>query len=160
LNGDPEVMAYFPSVLTRQESDELVDRIEAGFVARGFGLWALELKSTGQMIGFTGLSVPSFEAAFTPVVEIGWRLARVAWGNGFATEAAKDCLNSGFTEHGLSEIVSFTFEGNARSRSVMERLGMTHDPSEDFDHPNLGGHRLARHVLYRLPANRWPEEDR
>jgi RimJ/RimL family protein N-acetyltransferase len=102
LNADPQVKEYFPSALTRQESDELIDRIEAGFVARGFGLWALELKSTGRMIGFTGLSVPSFDAAFTPAVEIGWRLARGAWGNGFATEAAEECLSRGFTEHDLS----------------------------------------------------------
>jgi ribosomal-protein-alanine N-acetyltransferase len=156
LNADPEVMEYFPSTLTAAESDRLVDRIEAGFDTHGFGLWALELKSSGEMIGFTGLSVPSFESAFTPTVEIGWRMARAAWGHGLATEAAEACLAEGFLERDLVEVVSFTFEGNLRSRAVMERLGMTRNPSEDFDHPNLPvGHRVARHVLYRMPAQRW-----
>ena len=155
LNADPEVMEHFPAPLSRIESDGFVDRIEAGFASHGFGLWALEMRSTGAFIGFTGLSVPSFEAAFTPTVEVGWRLARDAWGYGFATEAARAALDDGFREHRLVEIVSFTFEGNARSRAVMERLGMTHDPGEDFDHPTIQGHRLARHVLYRMAVDRW-----
>jgi ribosomal-protein-alanine N-acetyltransferase len=161
LNADPEVMEHFPSPLSPRESDELIERIEAGFVAQGFGLWALEVKATGEFIGFTGVSVPSFEAAFTPTVEVGWRLARRAWGNGFATEAARASLDVAFCDFGLPEVVSFTFEGNARSRAVMERLGMTHDPSADFDHPKIAaGHRVVRHVLYRMPADRWPAKDR
>lgn len=156
LNADPEVMEHFPSTLSRSESDELIDRIETGFAAHGFGFWALEVRTTGEFIGFTGLGVPSFEAAFTPTVEIGWRLAKSAWGNGYASEAARASLDLGFSEYGLPEVVSFTFEGNDRSRAVMERLGMTRVPSEDFDHPRVpAGNRVVRHVLYRMPAERW-----
>jgi ribosomal-protein-alanine N-acetyltransferase len=150
LNADPEVMEHFPAQLTRAESDAFVDRIEAGFAERGFGLWAVEVRATGEFIGFTGLSVPSFDAPFTPAVEIGWRLARPAWGHGYASEAARRALKSGFDDYGLSEVVSFTSVTNVRSEAVMRRIGMTHDPADDFDHPRLPpGHRLQRHVLYR-----------
>lgn len=155
LNADPVVMEYFPSTLDRSESDDLIGRIEAGFAAHAFGFWALEVKANREFIGFTGLSVLSFEAAFTPAVEIGWRLTREAWGNGYATEAAQACLREGFVEHRLPEVLSFTYEKNARSRAVMERVGMTRDPRDDFDHPALVGHPLARHVLYRITAERW-----
>jgi ribosomal-protein-alanine N-acetyltransferase len=161
LNADPEVMEHFPSMLSRTESDELIERIEAGFVAHGFGMWALELRTTGEFIGFTGLGVPSFEAVFTPTVEVGWRLARRAWGHGYASEAARASLDLGFSEYGLPEVLAFTFEGNGRSRAVMERLGMTWDPSEDFDHPRVPvGSRVVRHVLYRMPADLWLAGDR
>jgi len=155
MNGDREVMEFFPSILTRAESDALVERIEAGFTANGFGLWAVEAKESGRLLGFTGLSVPGFEAPFTPAVEVGWRLARSAWGSGYATEAATAALDRGFSAHHLDEVVSFTTEQNIRSRAVMERLGMTRTPDDDFDHPALAGHRLARHVLYRIGAARW-----
>ena len=128
----------------------MVERIEAGFEANGFGLWALEVRATGEFVGFTGLDVPEFEAHFMPAVEIGWRLARSAWGQGYATEAARTALSFGFEEVGLVEIVSFTTPANRRSRAVMERLGMSHDPADDFDHPRLPpGHPQRRHVLYR-----------
>jgi ribosomal-protein-alanine N-acetyltransferase len=150
LNADPEVMRYFPSALTPEHSDAFVDRIEAGFERYGFGLWALEVTGTGEFIGFTGLSVPSFDAHFIPAVEVGWRLARSAWGHGYATEAAHRALTSGFTDHGLAEVVSFTSVANVRSQAVMRRIGMTHDPADDFDHPRLpAGHPLRRHVLWR-----------
>ncbi len=153
LNADPEVMRHFPAPMTPEESDALVDRIEMSFAGRGWGLWALEVAETGEFIGFTGLEVPSFEAHFMPAVEIGWRLARDAWGHGYATEAAHAAAAFGFDELGLEEIVSFTATENTRSRAVMERIGMTHDATGDFDHPNLpSGHRLSRHVLYRLRA--------
>jgi len=154
INADPEVMEHFPAVLTREQSDDLIEKIEAGFEVHGYGLWALELLASGELIGFTGLAVPEFEAHFTPAVEIGWRLARPAWGNGYATEAAEAALEFGFGEAGLAEVVSFTSAGNARSRAVMERIGMTRDPAEDFDHPGLpAGHPLRHHVLYRrVPA--------
>lgn len=153
LNGDSLVMEYFPDCLTRQQSDELIERIEAGFEQHGYGLWALQVRATGELIGFTGLEAPSFDAHFTPAVEIGWRLARSAWGNGYATEGARASLAFGFEQAGLAEIVSFTSTTNRRSRAVMERIGMTHDPSDDFDHPDLPeGHRLRRHVLYRITA--------
>ncbi len=150
LNADPEVMEHFPARLTRDESDAFVDRIETGFAEHGFGLWAVEVQATGEFIGFTGLAVPSFDAPFTPAVEVGWRLARPAWGHGYASEAARRALDAGFDDYGLSEVVSFTSATNVRSQAVMRRTGMTHDPADDFDHPRLPpGDRLRRHVLYR-----------
>lgn len=150
MNADPAVMEYFPALLTRDESDAAVDRIVAGFAANGFGLWAAELKATGEFIGFIGLSIPRFRAHFTPCVEIGWRLAAAYWGRGFATEGARAAADYGFGALGLKELVSFTAAQNMRSRRVMEKIGMTHDESDDFDHPALPeGHWLGRHVLYR-----------
>jgi ribosomal-protein-alanine N-acetyltransferase len=144
-------MEHFPEPLIRRQSDELVDRIEVGFAEDGFFLWAVEVRASGEFIGFTGLAAPGFEAHFTPAVEIGWRLARSAWGNGYATEAARAALLFGFEDAGLTEIVSFTTVENWRSRAVMERLGMSHDPRDDFDHPSLPpGHPQRPHVLYRL----------
>jgi RimJ/RimL family protein N-acetyltransferase len=148
-------MEHFPAPLSRAQSDELIEAIEAGFEVNGFGLWALELRESGEFIGFTGLAVPAFEAHFTPAVEVGWRLARSAWGNGYATEAARAALAFGFEEAGLDEIVSFTTAGNRRSLAVMERLGMSHDPADDFDHPGLpAGHPQRPHVLCRLKPPR------
>jgi ribosomal-protein-alanine N-acetyltransferase len=153
LNADPVVMEYFPELLTRGESDGLVESIEVGFAEHGFGLWAVEVRESGEFIGFTGLSVPSFEAHFAPAVEVGWRLARSAWGHGYATEAARAALAFGFEQAELDEVVSFTTARNTRSRAVMKRLRMTHDPNDDFDHPKLPeGDPLRRHVLYRLFA--------
>jgi RimJ/RimL family protein N-acetyltransferase len=151
LNADSAVMEHFPGTLTRRESEALVETIEDGFEADGFGLWAVEVRETGEFVGFTGLDVPEFEADFMPAVEVGWRLARSAWGHGYATEAARAAVSFGFEEVGLGEIVSFTTPANRRSRAVMERLGMSHDPGDDFDHPGLPvGHPLKRHVLYRV----------
>lgn len=151
MNADPEVMWYFPARLDRAASDAFVDRIEAGFDEHGFGLWAIERLDTHAFIGFVGLSVPSFDAPFTPAVEVGWRLAKSSWDRGFATEAALRAVEAGFEDFGLTEIVSFTATVNTRSIAVMGRLGMTHDPVDDFDHPSLqAGHPLQRHVLYRL----------
>jgi RimJ/RimL family protein N-acetyltransferase len=151
LNADPEVMEYFPSLLTREQSDRLVERIEAEFERRGHGLWALQTRAEAAFIGFAGLAAVPFEAGFTPAVEVGWRLARPAWGRGYATEAARAALAFGFDELGLDEIVSFAVPGNSRSLAVMERIGMKHDPAGDFDHPGLpAGHPLSRHLLYRV----------
>ena len=151
INADPRVMEFFPALLTRPESDAAVSRINAHFDRHGFGLWALELRSTGKFIGFTGLSVPRFKAHFTPCVEIGWRLAADHWGAGLASEAARAVVDYGFVNLNLAEIVSFTSITNLRSRRVMEKLGMTHDPADDFDHPHLPeAHPLRRHVLYRM----------
>jgi len=154
LNGDREVMRHFPAPLTRDASDELADRLQAAIASRGWGLWALEERSTGAFIGFTGLAPTDFEASFTPAFEIGWRLARSAWGSGFATEAARAAAAFAFDELDLEEIVSFTVQHNARSRAVMRRLGMRHDQAHDFDHPRVLEDRLRRHVLYRLAASR------
>jgi ribosomal-protein-alanine N-acetyltransferase len=150
MNADERVMEFFPKRLSRAESDALVDGIQAHFTKHGFGLWAVETPDA-PFIGFTGLAVPRFTAAFTPCVEIGWRLAVEHWGKGYASEAARLSLAYGFETAGLSEIVSFTTVANLRSRAVMDRLGMQHDPADDFDHPSLpDGHPLRRHVLYRL----------
>jgi RimJ/RimL family protein N-acetyltransferase len=152
INADPLVMEHFPDCLSRRQSDDLIEKIEAGFEAHGYGLWALEVRASGEFVGFTGLAKPSFKAHFTPAVEIGWRLATVAWGNGYATEAAQAALAFGFEQVGLTEIVSFTTAANVRSRAVMERIGMAHDPADDFDHPGIpAGHPQRRHVLYRMP---------
>lgn len=151
LNADPEVMRHFPAPLTRTESDSLAHRLADGIDTRGWGLWALETVPDGEFIGFTGLSPVGFDAHFTPAVEIGWRLARTAWGRGHATEAARAALAFASDELGLEEVVSFTATGNARSRAVMARLGMTRTPHDDFTHPSLPpGHPLRSHVLYRL----------
>ena len=156
LNADREVMEHFPSTLDRSASDELAAVADGAFDERGFGLWAVEVAATGTFIGFTGLAVPRFQAHFTPAVENGWRLARPAWGQGYATEAATAALDDAFERVGLHEVVSFTSVPNLRSQAVMRRLGMSHDPDEDFDHPNLpAGHRLRRHVLYRVDAGAW-----
>jgi RimJ/RimL family protein N-acetyltransferase len=157
LNADPEVMRYLPSVQTREESDAAVrNLILPSFEQHGFGLWAAERKDRAEFIGFVGLSVAGFDVGFTPAVEVGWRLARAQWGHGFATEAATASLEFGFGTAGLDEIVSFTSPLNRRSRAVMERIGLLHDPASDFDHPRLpAGHRLSRHVLYRISRADW-----
>jgi RimJ/RimL family protein N-acetyltransferase len=156
MNADPAVMEHFPSTMTREQSNDFVDRISPAIDERGWGLWALEVRETGRFIGFTGLSVPSFEAHFTPAVEIGWRLTKEAWGNGYATEAARAALTYGFGSAGLDEIVSFTTTTNLPSQRVMQRIGMTHDEADDFDHPRIDpGHRLRRHVLYRIDRAQW-----
>ena len=151
LNADPRVMAFMPRCLDRMESDALGGRIAEHFARHGFGLWAVEANGIAPFIGFVGISVPRFEAPFTPCVEVGWRLAHAHWGQGYATEAARAALAFGFERAGLEEIVSFTATVNTRSQAVMRRLGMTRDPAEDFDHPALPrDHRLSRHVLYRI----------
>lgn len=151
LNADPVVMEHFPSTLTREASDALVDRINAHFAEHGYGLWALEVGDTGEFIGFTGLAWQTYPAHFTPAVEVGWRLQRSAWGHGYASEAARAALAVGFENAGLDEIVSLTAVTNVRSQRVMQRIGMTRDPADDFLHPNVpDGHRVQPHVLYRI----------
>jgi len=151
LNSDPAVMEFLLKPLSREESDAMIGRMEAHFGEHGFGPWAVEVKATGELAGFTGLTRVAFETHFTPCVEVGWRLARAFWGKGFATEAARAALAFGFESAGLKEIVSFTVPANGRSIAVMERLGMKRDPQEDFDHPKVPeGHPLRPHVLYRM----------
>lgn len=158
LNSDPDVMEHFPSILSESETAEAIERFESHFEAHGFGLWAVEHNLTRRFIGFAGLSVPRFESHFTPAVEVGWRLAKEQWGNGFATEAARAAVAFGFDEAELEEIVSFAIPANIRSIRVMRHLGMTHDPIDDFDHPIfLEDDRLRHHVLYRLTKQRWSE---
>lgn len=153
LNADPAVMEHFPGPLSRDESDALARRLDRSFDDLGFGAWAVEVAATGEFVGFVGLAPVPADAPFAPAVEIGWRLARTAWGSGYATEAARAALDAGFRELGLAEIVAFTTVGNVRSRAVMERLRMERDPGDDFDHWRLpAGHPLRRHVLYRASA--------
>ena len=155
LNADPLVMEHFPALLTREQSDAMVDRCVAQLQREGFGLWAVEITVSGEFIGFVGLAVPTWESAFTPCIEVGWRLARSAWGRGYATEAANASLATAFGRLGRDEVVSFTTTRNLRSRQVMERIGMKRDPTEDFDHPRVAGGPHRRHVLYRLSRGDW-----
>lgn len=151
MNADAQVMEFFAEPLSRERSDQLMDRAECHFREHGFGPYAAEFRGDGTFIGFIGLSIPPFQTHFTPCVEIGWRLAADYWGQGLATEGARAAVRCGFEILGLEEIVSFTVPRNTRSRRVMEKLGMMHNPADDFDHPLLPvGHLLRRHVLYRL----------
>jgi RimJ/RimL family protein N-acetyltransferase len=155
MNADPAVMRYFPALLRRDESDALVDGFMDRLLLDGYGLWAVEVRATNHFVGFAGLAVPSWDAPFAPCTEIGWRLAASAWGRGYATEAATAAITTAFDQAGLEEVVSFTTTSNLRSQKVMQRLGMTHDPSEDFDHPLVADGPLRRHVLYRLSRASW-----
>lgn len=151
LNADERVCEFLPKSLSREESDAMAGRIRNHFDLHGYGLYAVEVKSSGTFVGFTGLSIPGFDAPFMPAVEIGWRLAFEAWGNGYASEAARAVLRHGVEVLDLGPIISFTASQNIRSRRVMEAIGLTRDPREDFDHPKLAkGHPLRCHVLYRL----------
>jgi len=160
LNADPVVMEHFPAPLTRDQSDALAGRCAERLRSDGYGLWAVEVRTSGEFIGFVGLAVPRWESAFTPCTEIGWRLAGSAWGHGYATEAANAAMAMAFGPAGLDEVVSFTTVRNLRSRQVMERIGMIRDPSEDFDHPSVTDGPLRRHVLYRLDRSGWEERRR
>ena len=151
MNADQRVTRYLPAQLSREESDRFIARIEAHFDRHGFGLWAVEVPDVAPFAGFIGLSIPTFDAHFMPSVEIGWRLAAEHWGHGYATEGARAVLSFGFETIKLHEIVSFTVPANLRSRRVMERIGMTHNPADDFDYLTLPeGHPLRRQVLYRI----------
>jgi RimJ/RimL family protein N-acetyltransferase len=156
MNSDRQVMEFMPGLLSREESDRLIDRIQVHFERHGFGLFAAELRGNRIFLGFVGLSVPGFDAPFMPAVEIGWRLASEHWGQGLATEGAREVLRFAYQELGLTEVVSFTVPENVRSRRVMEKLGMTHDAVDDFDHPlPPEEHALRRQVLYRLKREDW-----
>ncbi len=149
--SDPDVREFYPDRLSSEETKLMIERIEARTDKYGFGLWAAELKETGAFIGFIGAQVPGFDAHFMPCVEIGWHLAKEYWGKGYAVEGAKATCRVLFENFGQSEVVAMTAVANHRSRRVMEKLGMTHDPADDFDHPKLPeDHKLRRHVLYRL----------
>lgn len=156
LNQDVEVMHYFPNVFSHQETVDLVNKIKTKFNINEFGFYSCELRDTGQFIGSIGLNVPDFSAHFTPCVEVGWRVAKKFWGQELAVEAAQKCLDIGFNQFGLDEIVSFTAKINHNSQRVMQKLGMISNKSEDFQHPKLDPtHPLALHVLYRMPRSLW-----
>lgn len=147
MNCDPDVMRYFPSVLTADESREMYDRIQKHFSLHGFGLYAAVLRNTHAFAGFTGFMIPSFETSFTPCVEIGWRFNKLYWGQGLAKEAAMACLQSGFSRLGFTEVVSFTSVHNHPSEKLMQRIGMRFEKT--FMHPRLPAeHVLCEHVLY------------
>ena len=148
MNADPEVMRYFPALLTSAETAASLERLRRGIEERGWGLWAVEVD--GLFAGFTGLNHPTFSAHFTPCTEIGWRFRREFWGRGLASRAAREALLFGFESLKLAEIVAFTAATNGRSRRLMERLGFERDASGDFEHPSIPqGHALRLHVLYR-----------
>lgn len=158
LNADPEVMEHLPAVLTPEESDQLLRRIDRQFEEFGFGLWAVDIKWAKRFIGFCGLAVPTFQTHFTPAVEIGWRFAKDQWGSGYATEAAKAVIDFGFEQTDLDEILAWTIPVNQRSQRVMQRLGMKRAPDLDFDHPRLlHDDRFRRQVVYRIKREQWAE---
>lgn len=147
INSDPQVMEFLPQLLSLEECRDYMERINGRIEIQGFGFWAAEHLKDRQLMGFVGLTEVSYPTDFTPAVEIGWRLAVPYWGQGLATEAARACLQFGFEQAKLQQIVSFTTPLNRRSRRVMQRLGMVY--RGPFEHPLLpAGHRLRRHVLY------------
>lgn len=156
LCADPEVMAHFPATLDRAGSAELLARLMAHQAEHGFTFWALQRREDAAFVGFTGLARVRFEAPFVPAVEIGWRLARPYWGQGYALEAARRALQFAFEDLQLDEVVSFTVPANQRSWGVMQRLGMRRDAAGDFEHPILPeGHPLRPHLLYRISREDW-----
>jgi RimJ/RimL family protein N-acetyltransferase len=158
INSDEKVMEFYPYRRTRAQSDELFDKGRIGLAESGYGYTAVELKVTGECIGYCCLAIPNLEPVLPPgTVEIGWRTAARFWGHGYTTEAAKELLFEGFTRRGLDEIISFAVPANRRSLAVMERIGMTRDPSRDFDHPKIGEDyaHLRRHIVYRLTQRQY-----
>ena len=157
LNADRKVMEFFPATMDRQASDTMVDRWTAQIAARGWALWATELKASGEFIGFIGLQIPATELPFGPCVEVGWRLAAKHWGNGYAGEGGRAALDVAFGILSQPEVVSFTAINNQRSRAVMQRIGM-HDSGEIFEHPGVPvGNPLRTHCLYKITAAQWSE---
>jgi len=156
IHADPEVMRFRPAPLSRPESDAVIDQTEASFEKNAFGLWAVERIKDGQLLGFTGFGTSEFDAPFCPAVDIGWTLARSAWGHGYATEAAAAAMDYAFDRLWLDEVVAHTTHMNDRSQAVMRRLGMSHDVRDDFDAPWYEeGHPRRRFVLYRMRAGDW-----
>ncbi len=158
INADPKVMEFYPSVMAREESDALAIKFQKEFNERGYGFWAVEVPGIADFIGYVGLNYWNLEMPFAPCIDIGWRLDSSFWGHGYATEGAEASLHYGFKMLELSEIVSMATIGNARSKKVMERLGMKSDPAENFEHPKVPkGDPLSWRVLYRLSNADWTE---
>lgn len=158
LNADPEVMRHFPNCMSREESDSLAARIHAHFAEHGFGQWIVERRSDGAFLGVVGVQHVTFEATFTPAVEIGWRLNQAFWRQGYALEAARAVLQYAFAHLQLDEVVAFTVPANLPSQGLMQRLGMQREAALDFEHPRLPqGHPLRPHVLYRITRMQWME---
>lgn len=156
MSADPEVMQYLMGLLSRELCVRVIARIDEHFAASHFGLWAIERKADAAFLGLAGLQHVNFEAPFTPAVEVGWRLRRDAWGQGYAFEAAAAAIDDGFARIHLDRIVAFTVPANQRSQALMQRLGMQRDPDHDFAHPRLpGNHPLSGHWLFRLSRVNW-----
>jgi len=156
MNADSEVRRHFPSLLTDEEARAEAQRVRDWIAQRGWGIWALEIPGVLPFAGVVGLHVTTFEAPFVPCVELGWRMCAAAWGRGYATEAASAATEFAFDRLDLPEVVAFTIPANTRSRGVMEKLGMRHDPADDFEHPRVElGHPMRPHVLYRLARENW-----
>jgi RimJ/RimL family protein N-acetyltransferase len=154
MNADPVVMEHFLATSTLEQTKAFIEGIKDSFDTRGYGLFATELKETGAFIGFVGLWPARFETNFTPCVEVGYRLAKEYWGKGYAPEAARQVLKFGFEVIKFEEIFSWTATTNTNSMRVMEKIGLQRDLDNDFDYPSIPeGHRLRRHVLYRLKAS-------
>jgi RimJ/RimL family protein N-acetyltransferase len=155
MGADPDVMAYFPKLLTTEESEAIAERISQKITVQGWGFWAVEIKASGDFAGFVGLNEPQYAMPCSPCVEVGWRLAKAYWGQGYATEAGRAALEFAFNPLNLSEVVSFTSVLNLRSQAVMRRLGMQ-DVQQNFEHPLVPeGDRLREHVLYKIGRADW-----
>jgi RimJ/RimL family protein N-acetyltransferase len=158
INADPDVMEFFTATLSHKQSVLLLEEIESAFEIQHFGLWAVEVVASGEFIGFVGLNRPRWVSDFTPCFEIGWRLAKSAWGQGYAPEGARAVLQDGFQRFELNEILSWTAATNAKSVRVMEKIGMVTDAAENFLHPLVPDwHPLKPHVLYRMTRQRWQQ---
>lgn len=158
INQDPKVIERLPGPLTIAQVKDFITRANKQQDQKGYTLWAVELKETGEIMGFTGLNYTDWGSLFTPAVEVGWRLGSQYWGKGYATEAAKASLEYGFTQCDLKEIVSFTVPENLRSIRLMERIGLKRDVNGDFTHPKLpADHPLSQHILYRLSVEAYLE---
>jgi len=155
LNADPKVMNFFPNIRTVNESNLLAERLSGLIENNGWGFWAVECKADSNFIGFVGLHNCESNLPFSPAIEIGWRLARKYWGNGYATEAAKESLNFAFTTLNLNEVVSFTANNNKKSIAVMRNIGMI-DTQRNFEHPNIeDDHPLKEHVLFKITKDQF-----
>jgi len=155
INADPVVMEYYPNILREDESNAMANKLEALISERSWGFWAVETIKEHKFVGFVGLHKPTYELPVTPCVEVGWRLGREYWRNGYATEAAEASLNFAFEELGLNEVYSFTPISNKKSWSVMRRLNME-DTGNNFEHPMIPeNHPLREHVLYKITKTQW-----
>ena len=148
INGDPRVGGWLGGAIDRTASDALLDRLNAEIARDGFGFFAAERKADGRLVGMIGIRAQK-DAPPAPCLELGWRLAVEAQGQGYATEGARALLNWGFATQGNDEILAWTAASNLRSQAVMRRIGMDPDPARDFDHPALAeDHPLRRHVVF------------
>lgn len=154
MNSDPQVMKYFPDIMSKEQTFQFVSRITQHFEEHGYGLFAVQEKACGEFIGFIGFSHPRFESYFTPCVEIGWRLCAKYWGKGLATEGARACLEYGFTTLNFDKVYSFTAVPNIPSVNVMKKIGLKH--IGEFNHPMLNEESwLSRHLLYCITVDEW-----